>query len=71
MELEILEKKYISFKKGVEEAPKSFTENMGKNVKGMRTEINKLKEDINNIKVNSCKVCEHKSNCGERFDDIQ
>ena len=44
------------FKKGVEDAIRSFTDNIGKNVKGMRTGINKQQEDIDKIKANNVKV---------------
>ena len=51
MDIEILEKKYISFKNGIEGALRLFTKDISKNVKGMREEINTLKEDMKNFKL--------------------
>ena len=71
MDLELLERRYLSFKKGVEEALRKFTSYIGDNVKSMRDEINQLKQDIRKNKRLECLKCKDKFICKEAFDQMK
>ena len=60
MEQKLLEKKYISFKKGVEDALRKFTYDIVESVRGMREEISQLKQDIKKKSLLECKMCAEK-----------
>ena len=44
MKLEILEKRYTSFNKGVEDALRKFKRDIGESVRSMRKEINSVRQ---------------------------
>ena len=70
MEQGLLEKKYLSFKNGVEEALRKFTSDIGDNVRGMREEINQLKQDIKKKSQLECNKCKDKFISKEKFENI-
>ena len=71
MDHELLERKYLSFKKGVEEALRKFTSDIGDNVRGMREEINEIKQDIKKNKRLECVKCKDKFTSRETFDQMK
>ena len=71
MEQELLEKKYISFKKGVEDALRKFTYDIGENVRGMREEISQLKQDIKKKSLLECKKCAEKFINKDTFEQMK
>ena len=71
MDHELIERKYASFKKGVEEALRKFTSDIGDNVRGMREEINEMKQDIKKNKRLECVKCKDKFTSRETFDQLK
>ena len=66
MEIEHLERKYLSFKKGVEDALRSFTAGINENVKGMRDDLNKVQQDVTKMKSRTRKCNECKEKCSSK-----
>ena len=66
-----LERKYLSFKKGVEDALRKFTTDIGDNVKGMREEINLVKEELKKKRPIKCKECKDKFIGKSEIDQIE
>ena len=71
MDQGLLEKKYLSFKKGVEDALRKFTSDIGDNVRGMREEINQMKQDIKKKSQLECNKCKDKFLKIESFEQIK